>query len=94
MNPKLTFQWWKPIVVVFGILPVISFIITEWSYRHNVRHMISYVMRIGFVSFVALVIGGIVLIRRGESKWGLIALGFAFFTFFVYFIMIPAGIGK
>jgi multisubunit Na+/H+ antiporter MnhG subunit len=91
MNTKHAIHWWKSVIAVFGILPIFAVMVTEWSYRNAGREIVVFVFLCGVVSFIGLLIGSIVLICRHELRWGLAALVFALFTFFVYFMVIPAG---
>ena len=75
---------------MLGTLPLLVVMVTEW-YRRNVgSYDIGFVVWGGIFSFLSLLVVGIVLIRRRQFRWGLIALALALLGFFIYFMAMPA----
>ena len=91
MNSKQN-HWWQPVIILLESYPVLaSFVIIGWE--RNSEYALPgfvYVWLGGLVSFLGLLVSGVILIFRHRTRWGLIALAFALYAFFFFFVAIPS----
>ena len=78
------------------ICPVLATFVIGWWVHNSGNYAIlgldvGYIRSAGVYSFVSLLVSGSLLIFTHHRKWGLVALGFALYSFLYFFVVIPGG---